>query len=988
MDEEKIKGQEEQEEQEQEQEEQQVQQGMAHMAARTSQMEKKLAKNAMNESKRKAEKSLKDKLKKKKKAAEKKKKIIGWAIKIGGTLGPFFLFLIIMLAIIGSVLGFVTGIVDAIKGFGSKILDFFTVSNNGIQINDEQVKSIMEEIEAQGYEIDEKYVKKFLEADAATTLPKTGTTGSQGIIEIRKTDPRNEEGTEASTLGTVLQYQDYETFSKNPDGTHFSIDSSGNLVVATYTSNQETGGEVYSLKTINYSALVSQFRVPYTFFLDLYMVTQTPEFVYKLAERVQQSKVVLTLQDTTTVIHKEWEDSDGDYHESWNRSNNVVPLVTKADTLFYTKTLLYNNVVTETQSSSGSTTTTTTTNKYSEGVDQEPYFKNEEFKNFLQRQYPMTTNENSGTGSPYNSIVNVNSSMIIKLFYENVDNEVLIQQFQYILYLMTGYDFGVTELDIDLSYVLSGSAGSSLSFEESYWFPIAKDDIKSEYFTGEALVEYTTKDKIGETVITSPMGPRVRGTAYSQYENNYTLTWKEYDALTDPDKEAAFSQKNGTVVADQHTGIDIGQSKVSGYDVIASKAGTVSTYALSGSSSYGNYVEIKHSDGSITRYAHLQDIQVENGQSVSQGAVIGTMGTTGASGEGSYDRHLHFEIIIGGEQVDPLEYINFSDPWKEVQYSIYGSWTGGTKEEFIQVLAPYAVESMEKQHIYASVTIGQGILESGSGSSGLSMRYNNFFGMKGGGDTVGHEVGEVVKTSEGNEFWSGNSVVMPTKEESNGNTFSITAFFRVYENIGQSVFDHGRLLTTSRYTNAGVTQAYEQGLGPEEQIARIKAAGYATDSQYVNKVVKVINENNLKQYDEMSSSDFELLGVSGKMQQLITKAITICNDDRYTYNMNNRDGEFQFDCSSFVSRLYKKYFPEITDFPGSTSEYGSKYKVNAEMELENLQPGDVLWRSGHVGLYIGNGKIAEAKTDNVAIADQVAITGYTKRFTAIYRFVS
>ena len=64
----------------------------------------------------------------------------------------------------------------------------------------------------------------------------------------------------------------------------------------------------------------------------------------------------------------------------------------------------------------------------------------------------MTTNVNSGTGSPYNSIVDVNSSMIIKLFYENVDNEVLIQQFQYILYLMTGYDFGVTELDICLLY--------------------------------------------------------------------------------------------------------------------------------------------------------------------------------------------------------------------------------------------------------------------------------------------------------------------------------------------------------------------------------------------------------------------------------------------------------------------------------------------------------------------------------------------------------
>jgi murein DD-endopeptidase MepM/ murein hydrolase activator NlpD len=99
-----------------------------------------------------------------------------------------------------------------------------------------------------------------------------------------------------------------------------------------------------------------------------------------------------------------------------------------------------------------------------------------------------------------------------------------------------------------------------------------------------------------------------------------------------------------------HSGIDLGAAYGTGVAAAASGQVVLASYSGYG---YGNYIIVRHGDGSETLYAHLSSIWVSLGQYVGQGEIIGAVGCTGwCTGP-----HLHFEVRIGGSPVDPLAYL-------------------------------------------------------------------------------------------------------------------------------------------------------------------------------------------------------------------------------------------------------------------------------------------------------------------------------------------
>lgn len=99
-----------------------------------------------------------------------------------------------------------------------------------------------------------------------------------------------------------------------------------------------------------------------------------------------------------------------------------------------------------------------------------------------------------------------------------------------------------------------------------------------------------------------------------------------------------------------HTGMDIASNQ--GTSVYAADGGTVTLASWNGG--YGNCIMIDHGNGYVTLYGHLSGYAISEGQAVSQGSVIGYVGSTG----NSTGPHLHFEVLQNGTRIDPEQFFS------------------------------------------------------------------------------------------------------------------------------------------------------------------------------------------------------------------------------------------------------------------------------------------------------------------------------------------
>ena len=100
-----------------------------------------------------------------------------------------------------------------------------------------------------------------------------------------------------------------------------------------------------------------------------------------------------------------------------------------------------------------------------------------------------------------------------------------------------------------------------------------------------------------------------------------------------------------------HDGVDIASAR--GTAVLASGHGQVIMTKRSDLlAGFGNYVEVDHGNGIVTRYSHLEDVAVRIGQKIKKGHALGTVGSSG----GSIAPHLHYEVIKNGTNQDPITF--------------------------------------------------------------------------------------------------------------------------------------------------------------------------------------------------------------------------------------------------------------------------------------------------------------------------------------------
>lgn len=166
----------------------------------------------------------------------------------------------------------------------------------------------------------------------------------------------------------------------------------------------------------------------------------------------------------------------------------------------------------------------------------------------------------------------------------------------------------------------------------------------------ESLVSFTIDKEVEVKAIPESLKTNDE-VAFNTLDNEDSELYKEvflHNSLNTPIKGILTSTFGEQRDGYNHKGIDLAADL--GTPIEAALDGTVYFSGVAGG--YGNVVMIDHGDNIETVYAHCSTLKVSNGEKVTKGQVIAEVGSTGDS----TGPHLHFEIKVNGNQVDPLKY--------------------------------------------------------------------------------------------------------------------------------------------------------------------------------------------------------------------------------------------------------------------------------------------------------------------------------------------
>ena len=171
-----------------------------------------------------------------------------------------------------------------------------------------------------------------------------------------------------------------------------------------------------------------------------------------------------------------------------------------------------------------------------------------------------------------------------------------------------------------------------------------------------------------------------------------------------------------------------------------------------------------------------------------------------------------------------------------------------TGQDFIKKHSYDIIKASLGSNLFASVFMAQAYLESNKGNSSLAQNYNNLFGIKAGSS------------------WTGKTVQLPTTEVLSGQSIKVDSSFRVYNSTTNSINDRAELLIKNYPEVLAANTA-------ENQAIALGNSTYATDPDYSNKLLKIMNDNNLLILDQKKKKmkNIEIIAASlGIILALIT----------------------------------------------------------------------------------------------------------------------
>ena len=271
-----------------------------------------------------------------------------------------------------------------------------------------------------------------------------------------------------------------------------------------------------------------------------------------------------------------------------------------------------------------------------------------------------------------------------------------------------------------------------------------------------------------------------------------------------------------------------------------------------------------------------------------------------------------------------------------------------TPEEYIQTYKDIAMREMRDYGIPASITLAQGLLESGAGNSALAREANNHFGIK------------------CHTGWTGKTYYQDDDEKDE--------CFRKYNNAEESFKDHSEFLKTrGRYSalfDLEITdyRGWAKGL---------KAAGYATNPKYAQLLIDRIELYDLTKYDQIAlgkmQDDNQLPDIEPE-DELIELAFS--PDDRSAYELVDMTDSKRF---IYENNGVRFVFAKEGETPEQMAkEFGVKYKRFCEYNLLR-RPDEMVFHSGDV-VYLSKLKNKNWKAKKYTVAEGETLRDVALRF--------